>query len=51
MKTVGFVDYYINEWHANNYVGWIRNAAEKLGEHSLMASDIIDNLPYAIKGE
>ena len=32
MKTVGFVDYYINEWHANNYVGWIRNAAEKLGE-------------------
>lgn len=32
MKTVGFVDYYINEWHANNYVGWIREASKKLGE-------------------
>ncbi len=31
-KKIGFVDYYINEWHANNYVGWIKDAAEKLGE-------------------
>lgn len=31
-KSIGFVDYYINEWHANNYVGWIKEAAEKLGE-------------------
>ena len=30
-KTIGFVDYYINEWHANNYVGWIREASEKIG--------------------
>ena len=29
MKKVGFVDYYISEWHANNYPGWFRemNAA------------------------
>lgn len=32
MKKIGFVDYYINEWHANNYVGWIKEASEKLGE-------------------
>ena len=32
MKSIGFVDYYVNEWHANNYVGWIREASEKLGE-------------------
>lgn len=31
-KTIGFVDYYINEWHANNYVGWIKDASKKLGE-------------------
>jgi hypothetical protein len=32
-KSIGFVDYYINEWHANNYVGWIKDASEKLGEN------------------
>lgn len=24
MKKIGFIDYYLDEWHANNYVGWIR---------------------------
>ena len=24
MKKIGFVDYYLSEWHANNYPGWIR---------------------------
>ncbi len=23
MKTIGFIDYYLNEWHANNYPNWI----------------------------
>ncbi|MDD6915100.1 MAG: hypothetical protein SOX82_03540 [Eubacteriales bacterium] len=32
MKTIGFVDYYINEWHANNYPKWIEKANEKLNE-------------------
>ncbi len=31
MKKIGFVDYYISEWHANNYPEWIRQANEKLG--------------------
>ena len=31
MKKVGFVDFYISEWHANNYVGWIAQANEALG--------------------
>lgn len=30
-KKIGFVDYYISEWHANNYVGWIKDANEVLG--------------------
>ena len=25
MKKIGFVDYYISEWHANNYPNWIRD--------------------------
>lgn len=31
MKKIGFVDYYISEWHANNYPAWIKAAIEKLG--------------------
>lgn len=31
MKKIGFVDYYISEWHANNYPDWIKMANKKLG--------------------
>ena len=31
MKKIGFVDYYISEWHANNYPKWIAEACERLG--------------------
>lgn len=31
MKKIGFVDYYISEWHANNYPGWIKNICEQKG--------------------
>ena len=31
MKTIGFVDYYISEWHANNYPAWIEAANKTLG--------------------
>ena len=31
MKKIGFVDYYISEWHANNYPTWMKDACEKLG--------------------
>ena len=29
MKKIGFVDYYISEWHANNYVGWIHEITDE----------------------
>ncbi len=32
MKTIGFIDYYISEWHANNYPNWIKEASEEMGE-------------------
>ena len=28
MKTIGFIDYQIDEWHANKYPGWIREASQ-----------------------
>jgi len=31
MKKIGFVDYYISEWHANNYPAWIKESCEKSG--------------------
>ncbi len=27
MKKIGFIDFFIDEWHANHYPGWIREAA------------------------
>lgn len=31
MKKIGFVDFYISEWHANNYPAWFKEANENLG--------------------
>ena len=31
MKKIGFIDYYISEWHANNYPAWIENEANANG--------------------
>ena len=31
MKKIGFVDYYISEWHANNYPKWIEKVCEESG--------------------
>ena len=32
MKKIGFIDYYISEWHANNYPSWIKDTSERMGE-------------------
>ena len=31
MKKIGFVDYYISEWHADNYPGWIKETCKRMG--------------------
>ena len=31
-RSIGFVDYYISEWHANNYPEWIKQASKAVGE-------------------
>lgn len=28
MVKIGFIDYFLDEWHANNYPNWIRQASE-----------------------
>jgi len=36
MKKIGFIDWYLDEWHANNYPAWIRsNIAERNREIEL----------------
>ena len=32
MKKIGFVDYYISEWHANNYPVWFNEINEQTGD-------------------
>lgn len=31
MKKIGFIDYYLSEWHANNYPAWIKERCQELG--------------------
>ncbi len=31
LKHIGFIDYYLSEWHANNYPAWIKKAARDMG--------------------
>ncbi len=37
MKKIGFIDYYISEWHANNYPAWIKKAVETTGVEAELA--------------
>ncbi len=32
MKKIGFIDFYISEWHANNYPAWIKEISDKTGD-------------------
>ena len=37
MKKIGFVDYYIGEWHANEYPELIANIVKETGEEEMYA--------------
>lgn len=37
MVKVGFIDYFLDEWHANNYPKWFKAASEKLGEEFVVS--------------
>ena len=31
MRSIGFIDFYLSEWHANNYPAWLSEVNEKNG--------------------
>lgn len=31
IKKIGFIDYYLSEWHANSYPAWFKEVCEKTG--------------------
>lgn len=37
MKKIGFIDYYLSEWHANNYPVWMKEVCEKTGDEFSVA--------------
>ena len=37
MKTIGFIDYYLDEWHANNYPAMIDSYNKKTGSDYLLS--------------
>ena len=37
MLKIGFVDYFLDEWHANNYPKWFKAASEMLGEEFVVS--------------
>lgn len=37
MKTIGFIDYYMSNWHANNYPVWIKEACADMNEQYKVA--------------
>lgn len=37
MKKIGFVDYYISEWHANSYPAWIKELCDESGDEFCVA--------------
>ncbi len=37
MKKIGFIDYYLSEWHANNYPIWMKEVCEKTGDDFAIA--------------
>lgn len=37
MVKIGFIDYFLDEWHANNYPKWFKAASEKLGEEFVVS--------------
>ena len=50
MKKIGFVDYYLAEWHADNYPAWMAEVCEKEGlsyEVAYAWAEREDSLAYA----
>ena len=51
MKTVGFIDYYLNEWHADNYPKWIKDYSDGEFEVKYAYGHIEPTIPGLISNE
>lgn len=51
MKTVGFIDYYLNEWHADNYPKWIKEYSDGEFEVKYAYGHIEPTIPGLITNE
>lgn len=59
LKHIGFIDYYLSEWHANNYPAWIEKAAQDMGldykvsyawgEKDVSPVDGVDSAAWCVK--
>jgi hypothetical protein len=37
MKKIGFIDFFLDEWHANNFPTWIRDNCQAVGRDMELA--------------
>ena len=51
MKTIGFIDYYLDEWHANNYPAWIKKSQENKSGYKVAFAWGEKNSPNGISSE
>lgn len=51
MKKIGFIDYYLNEWHADNYPIWIKEASGGEFQVKYCWGEIDSPLPGGISNE
>lgn len=51
MKIVGFIDYYLNEWHADNYPKWIKEYSDGEFEVKYAYGHIEPTIPGLITNE
>ena len=51
MKIVGFIDYYLNEWHADNYPKWIKDYSDGEFEVKYAYGHIEPTIPGLITNE
>lgn len=51
MKKVGFIDYYLNEWHADNYPAWIKNQSNGEFEVVYAYAHVEPTIPGLISNE
>ena len=49
MKKIGFIDYYLSEWHANNYPDFIKKLTDDYEvAYACAEKDVSENPPHVV---